>query len=197
MAYKKVKAILLSFTEKTTVSDPTDTILVDPTLTPDNVNLPALLDSSSDKSSPALASASKGTSSVICEGIPPIATKLLDRIQKWEYVDLSSLIADSSLKPDELAFPQNNQIVFIQSVDQIQRRRKQITDLTSWLQAYTIYMAALASADGTSKEETAGLLAHAYLIMQLSKDLRVSSGYNMTRNTGYGRQPKESGNGEK
>ena len=71
---------------------------------------------------------------------------------------------DSSLKPEEFTLPQ--------SVEQIQRRRKQITDLTSWLQTFTIYMEAMASADATSKKEMAGLLAHSFLITQLSKNLQ-------------------------
>lgn len=108
---------------------------------------------------------------MICEGIPPIATKLMEKIRRWEYVDLASLISDPSFKPDEISLPQNNQIVFIQSVDQIQRKQKQITDLTSWLQAFTVHSAVLVSANTTAKEEAAGLSAHMYLTIQLSQDL--------------------------
>ena len=33
------------------------------------------------------------SSVVLTEGLPPIATKLLDKIQQWKFVDLSSLLS--------------------------------------------------------------------------------------------------------
>lgn len=60
----------------------------------------------------------------------------------------------------------------MQSIDQLHRNKKKvIQDLTSWLQAFTVYMAALSSCEKTSKEEVCGLLAYSHVI-QLSKDLR-------------------------
>ena len=48
----------------------------------------------------------------------------------------------------------------VQTVDQIKKKRKRINDVASWMQAFTVYMAALTSCEGTSKEEAAGLAAH-------------------------------------
>ena len=55
-----------------------------------------------------------------------------------------------------------------------QRRQQSIViqDILSWLQAFSIHTAILVSSDSTTKEEAAGLAAHNYLIIQLSKDLR-------------------------
>ena len=54
---------------------------------------------------------------------------------------------------------------------QASRQAKPINDILTWLHAFSIYMAALVSADTTSKEEAAGLAAHLHLILQLAKDL--------------------------
>jgi len=48
---------------------------------------------------------------------------------------------------------------------------KIISDILTWVQAFSVFVAILVSADSTSKDEAAGLAAHAHLIIQLSKDL--------------------------
>ena len=50
-------------------------------------------------------------------------------------------------------------------------QRRQIKDMLAWLEAYSRFKAVMLSAHGTSKEETAGLVAHMHLILQLSRDL--------------------------
>ena len=51
------------------------------------------------------------------------------------------------------------------------RRRKKITDVATWAQAFSIYMAAMASAESTSKVEVTGLMAHQHAMLQMHKDL--------------------------
>ena len=46
-----------------------------------------------------------------------------------------------------------------------------VSSIITWLQAFSIFTAVLVSSDSTIKEEAAGLAAHSYLIIQLSKDL--------------------------
>ena len=48
------------------------------------------------------------------------------------------------------------------------RGKKQIVDLLTWVQ---IYAAGLAAADSTTKERVMGLMAHMFLVVQLSQDL--------------------------
>lgn len=112
------------------------------------------------------------SSVVITEGMPPIASKLLDKIRRWEYTDLALLlhVGESSQKIDEVPSLPDGRVVIFQSWEQAQRRRKQIGDTHSWSQAFTVYMAALASANSTGKEEVVGLIAYAHLILQLSKE---------------------------
>ena len=68
---------------------------------------------------------------LVAEGLPPISTKLLDKIRRWEFVDLSLLLHDPSSKAEELLWQQKGQVMIVQSIEQAQRRRKQITDIFS------------------------------------------------------------------
>ena len=49
--------------------------------------------------------------------------------------------------------------------------RKRITDLSTWLLAFSIYTATLAASDKTTSAHFKGLMALMYLMIQLSKDL--------------------------
>jgi len=55
-----------------------------------------------------------------------------------------------------------------------QTKWKVISDLRTWLQAYSRMMAALVSAPSTTKEEPVGLTVHLNLILQLHHDLAGS-----------------------
>lgn len=113
-----------------------------------------------------------GTTTLLAEGIPPTSTKLVERIRLWQFVDLAELLTDATANPlDTLAPSMEGQILLVQSMEQVRRRRKQISDVASWTQAFSIFVATLASAESTKKEELAGLLAHQYVILQIQKDL--------------------------
>lgn len=117
----------------------------------------------------------KGPSTaLVAEGIPPISARLLEKIRKWEYVELSDILAETQHKAEEDQFSLNgpqNQIILVQSADQLRKKRKQITDMESWLQAFSVLAAALTVVPSTSKEESTGLLAHMYLVTQIARDL--------------------------
>ena len=113
------------------------------------------------------------SSVVLTEGLPPITTKLLDKIQRWEFVDLSSLLScDPTAKNDTVALTHEGQhILVVDPQSQFSRRKKQISDLPTWIQAFSIYAAGLAAASSTTKEHVMGLMAHMFLMVQLSRDL--------------------------
>ena len=46
-----------------------------------------------------------------------------------------------------------------------------ITDLLTWIQAFSVYAAGLAVASSTTKEQVVGLKAHMFLMVQISRDL--------------------------
>ena len=87
-------------------------------------------------------------------------------------MDLALLLHDSTSRSDEFLLQQwGERVVLVQSVEQAQRRCRQIGDILSWTKAFSIYGAALSADEGTSKEEIVGLWAHMHLINQLSRDL--------------------------
>ena len=105
---------------------------------------------------------------VVTEGIPPVACRLVEKIRKWEYVNLGDLLKDHS-QPEQLVVV-NGQIMPLQSGQKQSSRT--ITDILFWLQAYSVFSAILLSCEDTSTEEAAGLAADSYLILQMSKDLQ-------------------------
>ena len=108
---------------------------------------------------------------LISEGLPPIQVKLLEKIRRWEFVDLALLLHDPSSRLEELLLQQKGEVMIVQSVEQAQKRRKQIVDIFTWSKAFAIYGAALCSEETTTREEAVGLWAHMHLITQLSRDL--------------------------
>ena len=116
--------------------------------------------------------APKSATTFLMEGIPPVASRLVERIQAWQYVDLAELLTDAMGKSEE-PLPQatEGQILFVQSLDQVKRRKRKISDIATWAQAFSVYVATLASAESTTKAEIASLIAHQYAILQIHKDL--------------------------
>ena len=85
---------------------------------------------------------------------------------------LADLLSETTGKSDEtLPHTAEGQILLVQSIDQVKKKKKKITDVASWSQAFASYVATLAAAEATTKEELAGLMAHQHVIIQLQKDL--------------------------
>ena len=122
----------------------------------------------------------KTPSVIVAEGIPPLQASLIDKIRKWEYVDLAKLLCgEDSL--DSTAVVIQGQLVLMEPHQRGQRKQPVINDLLSWMQAYSRFMAVLLSSGTTSKEEAAGLAAHMHLVIQLSKDLEGAQWLNYDR----------------
>ena len=79
---------------------------------------------------------------LVAEGLPPISTKLLDKIRLWDLVDLSFLLHDPLLKAEELLWQQKGQVMIVQSIEQAQRHHKQITDIIFRTKVIAIYCTA-------------------------------------------------------
>ena len=108
---------------------------------------------------------------IVAEGIPPVQTKLVEQMQRWEYVDLAKLLGGQEIVPEEATVVVDGQKLLMEVAQRGQRRQSTISNIWFWLQAYSCYMAVMLSADTTSREEAAGLAAHMHLILQLSRDL--------------------------
>ena len=81
-------------------------------------------------------------------------------------MDLSYLLEDHNAYPVSFSLNEAGQWV-----PEHQRKRKHISDIITWIKAYSRYMAVLLSSDMTTKEEATGLATHLHLILQLSQDL--------------------------
>lgn len=121
---------------------------------------------------------------VITEGIPPIPTKLISRIRSWQYIDFADILTCTLSGPEDasaLTTPISNQIIMVQSMEEVRKKRKQVIDLASWLQGFAAYAAALTSDPATTHEQSTGLFAHAHVITQIAKDLRGMQWYRYDR----------------
>ena len=141
----------------------------DPTLTRSTPTLPSLGDLGSWFKLPSSDSPRVSTS-VVAEGIPPIPSKLIERIQRWEFIDLASLLSSDQPSDDVMTMAPSGQVLLVAS-DRQPRRKRTISDAHSWAQAFSIYAAAISKANSTSKEETVGLFAHMATVLRLAKDL--------------------------
>ena len=111
---------------------------------------------------------------VITEGLPPVSTKLLEKIQKWEFIELASLLThDAPSRSDTLTISQDGRSMILRPQEESLGRKK-INDIPSWIQAFSIYTAALAASEKTSSDHFKGLMAHMYLMIQIARDLEGS-----------------------
>ena len=145
---------------------------VDPNLTPD---LPRLIPTLEDTPDHTVAITPRQMpTSIVADGLPPIPTKLLEKIQRWEYIDLSTLLDGAQQEQTNFSVSHDGKLLIMGPTDRTQTKRKVISDLRSWLQAYSRMMAALVSASSTTKEESVGLAVHLHSILQLHHDLAGS-----------------------
>jgi len=122
---------------------------------------------------------SKTSTVVVAEGIPPVACRLVEKLRKWEYINLTDFLKDHTT-PEQFIVV-NGQVMSLHT-DQRPRSSKDILYILSWLQAFSMFSTVLLSSEDTTKEEAAGLAVHSYLILQMSKDLRVSQWYQYDQN---------------
>ena len=143
---------------------------VDPSLTAETVTMPSLVDVTSGSYS---STSVKQAAVVIAEGLPPVSTKLLDKIQKWEFVELVNLLTHDThgqSRGDTLTITQDGRSMVVRQQDESLGRKK-ITDITTWVQVFSIYAAILADSESSTSEQFKGLMAHMCLMIQLAKDL--------------------------
>jgi hypothetical protein len=75
---------------------------------------------------------------LIGHGLPTVPISLLERIQRWEFIDLAELVPLQSVH-DQMIDTQARFALF----ELIRPKRKQIESITEWTKAYTVYVAAL------------------------------------------------------
>ena len=83
---------------------------------------------------------------VLSEGLPPITTKLLWIYQAYCLVTLQSRVTLLLLLMRAM-----QHLLVVNPQSQFNRCKKQISDLPTWIQAFSIYAAGLAAASSTTK----------------------------------------------
>jgi len=96
---------------------------------------------------------------VLSEGLPPIPHKLAARIMRGEYVDMAELLRDN-LEAQRRATGISAQT---QGPSHLQKHRREIPDLLSWVQCFGTYMAVLTS---KHPDRVRQLLAYQTLIVR-------------------------------
>ena len=141
---------------------------MDPSLSSGKITLPSLVDGDSGSGSGCPA---KQAAVVLTEGLPPVSTKLLETIQNREFVELANLFSHETPSGSEsLSIIKDGQSMIVRPQHE-PASRKRITDLSTWLQAFSIYAATLVASDKNNSAQFKGFMAHMYLMIQLSKDL--------------------------
>lgn len=105
---------------------------------------------------------------IVSDGIPPLPTKLVEKIRRWEYIDLSKLITEDTNDHVTSTMVINGQVVTVEPIPQAHRRHSQL-DIITWMEAYSKFLAVLVAVETTSREEAAGLAAHMFQVVRLSK----------------------------
>ena len=84
-------------------------------------------------------------------------------------MDLATLTGEQSQNRDDLGnYGSNgNQVVIIEPMDRAPRERKAHCDIFTWIQAYSILMAALTPDKIITNDESVGLVAHQHIILQM------------------------------
>ena len=86
---------------------------------------------------------------VVGPGIPPVPPKLVAAIVSGDFIDFALLLEDH-VDPDAPSFS----LVADQLVIRPAKRRKEITDILTWMQAFSVYMLVLTTLDTSEPHRT-------------------------------------------
>ena len=104
---------------------------------------------------------------VVGPGIPPVAPKIVAAIVSGEFIELASLF-DDHIKPETPSFT----LVADQLVIRPTKRLKAITDILSWMQAFTVYTLVVTA---YYPARVADLLKYQLLIMRTAQQFSGSA----------------------
>ena len=106
-------------------------------------------------------SAALSPSVIVSDGIRPLPAKMVEKIRRWEYTDLSKLITDNNDNQVNSTMVINGQVVAVEPIPRPHRRPAQL-DIISWMEAYSKFLVVLVWVDTTSQQEAAGLATHMF-----------------------------------
>ena len=132
----------------------------------------------SSVSTPQLVASTLASTSSALPGIPPVAPKIVAAIVSGEFIELASLLEDRiELEPPSFT------LIADQLVIRPKKRRKAITDILSWMQAFAVYTLVVTA---YYPARVADLLKYQLLIMRTAQQFydrafrRQAAAYKLT-----------------
>ena len=121
----------------------------------------------------------------IGEGLPPVPTKLAEKIRRWEFTEMADLLPEywggTGYKTDEEETESTRRAPA--------RRKRKVTEIGTWLQCFGTYIAVLA---GSSPEAVPELVAYQIFILGASQDFEGLAW--VTYDSAFQRQAAATGN---
>ena len=116
---------------------------------------------------PRTSTAGSGERVLLGNGIPCLPKKLVSKIRAWEFVDLAELLptANASESATSSGIPSARFSLF-PGCEVVSHRRRRISNIVDWCQAFVIYMAALVSEHPSAALE---LIAYMLTIIKASQ----------------------------
>lgn len=146
-------------------SDP-PAVCVIPSLPKDTVTLADIVKDSSLKTAADPKEKAKDTLVYICDGIPPLPTKVVQSIEKGEFVDFTSLLPRSA-SWEEDPFMEITEKVVVFTQGKAVPKKKSIDSIETWMEAFCTYAAVRGR---KHPEDIPELMAYAATIVKGARD---------------------------
>ena len=103
---------------------------------------------------------------LVAPGFPTLPKQLLDKIHRWEYVDLVDLLPSTSSHDASIPEPSSPRFLLFPGCEFVRHKKRQIANIADWIQAFTVYVAAMST---KYPEATLDLLAYQLTIIKASQ----------------------------
>ena len=100
----------------------------------------------------------------IGSGLPTVPKRLVERIQKWEYVDLAELLPSQSLH--DQVVDSRAKFTLFPGYEIVRPKKRQVESITDWVKAFTVFTAVVATTEQTRVPE---LLAYQLTIIKAAQ----------------------------
>jgi hypothetical protein len=99
-------------------------------------------------------------------GLPTIPKRLVEKMHRWEYIDLAELLPTNTTHDATLPDADAQRFAFFPGCEVIRHRRRQVENVLQWTQCFTTYVAAMAQ---QYPEVVGGMIAYLQLIVKASQ----------------------------
>ena len=77
------------------------------------------------------------SSLIVVEGIPPIQASLIEKIRRWEYIDLAKLLGSQDFTDGVTPVVIQGHLVMMEPNSRGRHKQPSVSDILSWMQAYS------------------------------------------------------------